>query len=309
MLEVYRGSPNQWECDEMGHMNVRFYIARFMEALGVLAVDCRMPDAFTARANSTLAPQEMHIRFLKEAHAGAPICMAAGVLDVREHSALVYMELRHLSGEVAATYRAMIDHVDVLTRQAFAWSPATRKALERLKTSAPADIGPRSIDMTQPARNTLTLEEAAAVGAPRIGLFTTTPPQCDMHGYLLPEMIISRLSDCATNLSQPYIDALQASHEADGRAVRVGAAAVEYRLVFRKWPRAGAIMAVHSSLGASHGKARSFIHWIMDPVSGDAWASAEAVILNFDLDTRRAVAPTEDAVALLEKTVPKGLGV
>ena len=56
MLEVYRGSTNQWECDEMNHMNVRFYSARFMEGLGVLAAHCGMPDAFTSRALSTLAP-------------------------------------------------------------------------------------------------------------------------------------------------------------------------------------------------------------------------------------------------------------
>ena len=26
-LEVWRGGVNTWECDEMGHLNVRFYVA------------------------------------------------------------------------------------------------------------------------------------------------------------------------------------------------------------------------------------------------------------------------------------------
>ena len=28
MLETYRGVCNAWECDENGHMNVRFYVQR-----------------------------------------------------------------------------------------------------------------------------------------------------------------------------------------------------------------------------------------------------------------------------------------
>ena len=32
-LEVWRGSVNTWECDQMGHLNVRFYVARSAEGL------------------------------------------------------------------------------------------------------------------------------------------------------------------------------------------------------------------------------------------------------------------------------------
>ena len=37
-LEVWRGGVNTWECDEMGHMNVRFYVSRFIEGLAGLAL-------------------------------------------------------------------------------------------------------------------------------------------------------------------------------------------------------------------------------------------------------------------------------
>ena len=36
-IEVWRGCVNTWECDEMGHLNVRFYVARAMEGLVGLA--------------------------------------------------------------------------------------------------------------------------------------------------------------------------------------------------------------------------------------------------------------------------------
>ena len=46
MIEVYRGSINTWECDEMGHMNVRFYVAKSMEGLAEFAHAVGLEHAF-----------------------------------------------------------------------------------------------------------------------------------------------------------------------------------------------------------------------------------------------------------------------
>ena len=48
MIEVYRGSINTWECDEMGHMNVRFYVAKSMEGLAEFAHAVGLEHAFRA---------------------------------------------------------------------------------------------------------------------------------------------------------------------------------------------------------------------------------------------------------------------
>ena len=49
-MEVWRGGVNTWECDEMGHMNVRFYVANAMEGLVGLAAALGMPEAFKTNA-------------------------------------------------------------------------------------------------------------------------------------------------------------------------------------------------------------------------------------------------------------------
>ena len=36
MQVLWRGNANTWECDELGHLNVRFYMAKAQEALGGL---------------------------------------------------------------------------------------------------------------------------------------------------------------------------------------------------------------------------------------------------------------------------------
>ena len=44
-LEVYRGNVNTWECDEMGHMNVRFYVAKCEEAIAILLAELGLSPA------------------------------------------------------------------------------------------------------------------------------------------------------------------------------------------------------------------------------------------------------------------------
>ena len=75
MIELYRGSVNTWECDEMGHMNVRFYVAKQMEGLAILTHSLDLRQAFRPGNTSTLLPFDQHIRFMKEVHPGRPIYM------------------------------------------------------------------------------------------------------------------------------------------------------------------------------------------------------------------------------------------
>ena len=80
-LEVWRGGVNPWQCDQMGHLNVRFYVAHAVEALAGLAAALGMTRAYSPHATSTLVVREHHIRFLKEARVGDPLHMTVGVLD------------------------------------------------------------------------------------------------------------------------------------------------------------------------------------------------------------------------------------
>src|SRR5262245_31151972 len=102
---LYKGSANAWECDEMGHLNVRFHVERAMMGLAALAQQIGMPRASQAQAGATLQPLDLHIRFLKEARPGAPLQMRGGVLEIGESDALFYAELRHLDGSVSSTFR------------------------------------------------------------------------------------------------------------------------------------------------------------------------------------------------------------
>ena len=51
------------------------------------------------------------------------------------------------------------------------------------------------------------------------------------------------------------------------------------------------------------------VHWMLDPVSGKPWGSAEAVAVNFDLDARKIIPIAPAARAALKDYVVEGLTI
>ena len=68
MIELWRGNANAWECDERGHMNVQFYLAKASEAVGNLAALAGLGNVSRSDNYATLLPRTLHIKFLAEAH-------------------------------------------------------------------------------------------------------------------------------------------------------------------------------------------------------------------------------------------------
>lgn len=309
MIELYRGSINTWECDEMGHMNVRFYVAKMMEGLAELAHVGGLAHAFRARTQSTLRPRDQHIRFIKEAHAGAPFTMTGCVLEVSEASVLVYQQITHQDGAPCASFRTWVDHVDVGTGMVFAWTAETRAKLEALKDQPPAETAPRSVDMGVPARARATLADADAVNAPVIGRGVVLPQQIDLTGAMMPEFFMARVSDSIAHLLRPWREKVREAALARGEQLRMGGAVLEYRIVYRRWPRAGDRFVIRSGRGFRQEKVHSFIHWILDPDTGVAWMTSEAVAVSLNLDTRKIIPSSPELMQLLETVAPEGLSV
>ena len=88
-----------------------------------------------------------------------------------------------------------------------------------------------------------------------------------------------------------------------------GAAVLEIRLFYRRWPQAGDLWQLHSALGDAAEKTYRLVHWILDPVTGRPWATGEAVVVTFDLKARKVISATPDMIAALKAHVPTGLAV
>ncbi len=303
-LEVWRGGVNTWECDEMGHMNVRFYVARAMEGLVGLASGIGLNGAFGERANATLLIKDHHIRFLREARGRAPLHMVAGVLAVDECEARFLQLLIHsTTGELAAAFQTLVVHATALDGRPFPWTASTRRRAEALMLTVPEPAKPRSLDLA-PGAGTAGLVDAEALGMIRIGSGAVGAADCDVFGRMRPEVFIGRVSD-----GIPALGAALRAGAGEPQRTGTGGAVLEYRVAYQAWPRAGDRFEIRSGLAGVNEKTQRFVHWMLNPETGRPWGTAEAVAISLDLEARKVISNSPEDQARLQARVIPGLSL
>ncbi len=200
---MWSGGVNTWECDEMGHLNVRFWVAKAMEALAGLTRVMGMPDAFARSGGATLVIRDLHMRFLREARAGACLWASGGIVALGEADADILVVLHHADGAPAATFRIRAGHATASDLRPFPWPARIRTACAALAIEVPDFAAPRSIDLSPLQETRASLGFAEAHGMTRIGLGTVRADELDVFGRMRPEMFIGRVSDGVGRLFGP----------------------------------------------------------------------------------------------------------
>jgi acyl-CoA thioester hydrolase len=291
-IETWRGGVNSWQCDLMGHLNVRFHVAHATEALGGLAAALGMPRAFAPRGASTLVVREHHIRFLAEARVGDGLHMTCGLTGMGESDAGAFQLLVHSgSGQPAAAFHTSLMHVRSADAQPFPWPQASRARAEDLRIEVPEALRPRSLEPGRARRDASSAgAEKAGMGRYACGLFG--PEDCDVFGRVTAGALMGRLGDGAAH-------EIAMIRRLAGEAL--GVAVVEYRLAYLDWPGAGDRYDIRSGLKTAEPRRLGFEHWVLNPGTGRPWALAEAVLLPFDLEARKSVTLDEAAVKRLRE--------
>lgn len=304
-VEIWRGGVNTWECDEMGHMNVRFYVTRAMEGLAGLAAELGMPQAFAPGSGATLMVREQHIRFLRECHPGAALHMLGGVIEMGEDEARLLQLLIHSgSGEIAASFQTTVAHVTSHEARPFPWSNRTLRRAEALKVEVPPQAQARSIELG-PVESRASLERAQELGLARIGLGAIGLTDIDIFGRMRVEQFIGRVSDGIPRIVAEFRDTV--AGKAAQKPGRIGGAVLEYRIVHLDWPRAGDRVELRSGLAGVDARTKRLVHWLLDPETGKPWGTSEAIAITFDLDARKIVPISDEARAALSARVTPGL--
>lgn len=299
-IEVWRGGVAAWEADEMGHLNVGFYVVKAMEALAGLAAELGMGRAFAPTAESTLIVRDQHIRFLREARPGAPLSMAGGVVSIGESDARLLFLMRHSTGELAASFQMAVLHATARDGRAFPWPDRVRARAEALSVTIPDAAAPRSVSL-EAFETQASLQRANALGLIHTGLGVVSDADCDAFGRMRTEGFMQRLSSAI-----PHLFAAGRPGRTGDRG-RVGGAALEYRLVQQAWPRAGDRVMLRSGFSGGDARFRRLTHWMLDPDSGRPWASAEAVAVSFDLEARKIITLSDAEFARVQAEVTPGL--
>lgn len=288
MIEVARNSVQTWETDQMGHMNVQFYMEKASHGLAALGLHLGMAPN-SGPCYGKLIASNHHVRFLREQRPGAPFLIRAGILDMGEDSLTVYQEMiSTTSGEVAATFTGDAVLLDTRTQQPRTLPDSARDEAQALLMAQPTHGQPRGLQLYRP-RPSPTLQEADTLGMLPTHQCEIQAAQCDPEGHLLARHYMGIVSDAIPNL----LAQMQGDREAS--APDVGGAALEYRFIYRDRPRAGDVLALRSGLRAVTGKTYLWCHWLFDLATGTAVATAEAVAVALDLKARKVI-PIPEAV-------------
>ncbi len=194
-IDCYRGFVNTWECDEIGHLNVQFYIGKLHEGLMVLRGRLGLTPAREQAEGVSLRARSDHIRYLAERMAGDGIGWRIGVLEARPNELQLYADM-WASGEAmpAAAVRIRLHAIDTQTGAQRPVPADILAAAQAYRCTAPDATAPRGLQGEDDLPD-LTLDQAQAGGLFQTQISGVQPWQCDVFGWQLTHHYIGRISD------------------------------------------------------------------------------------------------------------------
>lgn len=272
------------EIDELGHMNVRFYLAKAVAGARSLAGELGIEPHLASHPELRFDLVDAFTRHYREQLEGAELVVRGGVLDATDRTLTLYLELVNTrDGETGATFiqtYALRDR-DQRTRAAFP-SEIIESSLRR-KVAVPDHGKPRTLDLSS------VIPEAALGRCRERDLSirparTIRPDECDAEG----RFHAWRYQDLLWGLDsvEQQLADIPLFKTEDGGTF--GWATLESRGVIVAPPRVGDRI---QSFGAELIEAPKISHrnqWSFNLDTGELLCASAVVNLAFDIGKRRA---------------------
>jgi acyl-CoA thioester hydrolase len=131
MIETYRGSIYPWQCDQMGHMNVMWYVGKFDEATWNLFAMLGLTRQFMKKNDKGMAALRQEIDYKKELLAGDIISIRTGILEVKQKTLRFLHEMKNdVTGDIASTSILTGCHIDTCLRKSCVFPEEIREKAE-----------------------------------------------------------------------------------------------------------------------------------------------------------------------------------
>ena len=125
---TYKGTVYPWHCDEMGHMNVMWYVGKFDEATRHFFHAIGLTSSFLRENKRGMAAVEQTIQYKRELLPGDIVTVHSVLLEIKEKSVRFAHEMRKAdTDEVAASTTLVGVHLDTLARRACAFPECVRE--------------------------------------------------------------------------------------------------------------------------------------------------------------------------------------
>lgn len=275
-----RGAINPWECDQWGHLNVQFYLARASDAQAHLAARLGLPPSRLRPDGPGLIPVADRVLFKRELRAGHIYFIRSGVRAISPDGSLDIASrlVNQESGVESAVFETRLRWVAQDRTSPLPW-PDDVLALAR------AHAGPLP-DMALPSPMAAVLPPGAPE-AQRLHLTyrgSVEAWECGADGVAPPRAHIARFNDAITHLYRAMgID------RADLLASGLGSAALDYEISYHRPLRPGKAVDVRSRLLAVGDKVLHLVHYVLDAASGEVLTTIVVAAVFFDLAARKSV--------------------
>jgi acyl-CoA thioester hydrolase len=283
---TYRGCVNAWECDQWGHQNVQFYLAKAADAQAALCCEIGLTPSYLRDNGAGVMTVRDRVLFKRELHAGDAVCIRSGIREahgaaIRYFSVLSNQE----TGTESAVFETEARLTDVASAKPIELPQSVALRALQLATPHTAHAPPAPIDA--PRAPAVTPQHALLTHRGTLQSW-----ECDESGWTTPRFQIARFAESATQLIEHL-----GLPKAALRSRNLGSAALDYAIEYRAPLRPGQSVDVRSGVLEVGRKVLRCFHHLIDSGQGEIATIIEIAVVFFDLTARKSVAMPPEIVA------------
>lgn len=294
------------EIDSLGHMNVRFYIARIDRAnnalLKLIGIDAAALPGIVIRRSDTYS------RFHREQFTDSSLEVHGGLLKTGKDEIRCYFEIRNpAKDQIAATFITSSELVESSSQKTIPFQLGIPEDLKQYVVTLPNYGSPRSLTLKAPKIDITVSELQSQISkAPVPGMmsgimeFRIEPGDCDVNGYLQEDIDLMFIMHRAQTLESGGSFGPPVMKTDTGN--RFSWAMIETRAIVLGRPRVDDMLLSIGSDVAYGDRWRQSRRWAFVRESGLLVGINDVVGIALDLDERRSIQIPKTVRNAIEKT-------
>lgn len=289
--QTWAGECSAWECDDLGHLNMRHYMTKVRQARQMLIICLGLTEAFSPRAQSSVRVTKFHIKYQGEARPGDPLRIESAVLALGETDIQICHMMYHSDGRIACSVVEWADHIYLRSRNAFAWPQRVKDNIGNWTAEQPAPSNPRGLTYgeTYPAPTAAQLE---SWGVQRIGCGVFQPHEAVTTGNIGVQALLGRTTETIGHFKHAWPEMHVPDYREDG-----GSAALLEALIIVGTPaHVGDGYEFYSGIHSANSHTRRLVHNMVDVVTGENIFSMTGIGCLFNLNSRKLVKTTDENI-------------
>lgn len=294
---TWAGEASDWECDDLGHLNMRYYFYKVAQAREMLFLRLGLTHCFSQGAHATIDVRDYHIKYIAEARPGSPLRIFSGIADLGETDMRLIHVMYHADDRVACTVIETVRHMYLRGSRSFEWPDRVRESYKRFMAQVPDVAKPRGLDLETPPLP-ISQQIAAEKGMSHLGCGVFRPDEADIFGRVTPQALLGRVTETVGH----FVSAWPEMYLEDfGRNRSVSGALLEARISLGESPKPGQGYDFYSGIQSANPNVRSLLHKIFDIETGAQIMSMQGVGCLIDLKARKHVKTSAETIAAMTK--------